>query len=422
MTVLTPDVLEEIKKIGKAYVVAGIPSFRNAKTISQVIDNVGRGLYRYFPKLTTVIVNADGGSEDNTREVALSTPVPRGVQKIVTPYQGLPGKGSAFHAIFEIADRLSAKICLVFDADLRSITPEWVWIMAKPIYQHSFGFVTPYYLRYKHDGTITNTLAYPMTRALYGLRIRQPIGGEFAFTGALAKIYSHENVWQTDIARFGIDIFMTTLAIVEGFRIAQAALGVKLHDPKDPASNLVPMFKQVTGTLFGMMKRFEEKWQATKGSRPTEIFDYHPKLVEIEGREIDPGTCAARAKEAYEANRELIRAILPFHLYKEVKRIFSQNTFHLPSELWTRIVYDFAVAYNFSPFPQEKVLEALVPFYFARVASFAQETHYLSSSLAEALIEGYAEIFEEEKPYLKKRWAEGKKKFAQVSSSSSSPS
>jgi hypothetical protein len=414
LTALTPDILKEIEKIKKAFVVAGIPSFRNAKTISKVIKNVGNGLARYFPHLTTVIVNADGGSEDNTREVALSTPVPREVKKIITPYQGLPGKGSAFHAIFEIADRLKAKICLVFDADLRSITPEWVWILAKPIYQHSFGFVTPYYLRYKHDGTITNMLAYPMTRSLYGIRIRQPIGGEFALTGALAKIYSHEDVWQTDIARFGIDIFITTLAIVEGIRIAQASLGVKLHDPKDPASSLVPMFKQVGGTLFALMKRFEEKWQATKGSRATEIFDHKLKLVEIEGREIEPKSYMKETKERFEENREVIKTILPFHIYKEAKKIFSNQNFHLSSETWTKIVYDFAVAYNFSSLEKERILEALIPFYFARIASFAEETHFLSSSLTESLIEGYAEIFEKEKKYLKKRWSIAQKKKLSV--------
>jgi glycosyltransferase involved in cell wall biosynthesis len=411
MTSLTPDVLREIEKIKRAFVVAGIPSFRNAKTIAKVIKNVGNGLARYFPHLTTVIVNADGGSEDNTREVALSTPVPREVKKIITPYQGLPGKGSAFHAIFEIADRLKAKICLVFDADLRSITPEWVWTLAKPIYHHSFGFVTPYYLRYKHDGTITNMLAYPMTRSLYGIRIRQPIGGEFGLTGALAKIYSHEDVWQTDIAKFGIDIFITTLAIVEGIRIAQASLGVKLHDPKDPASSLVPMFKQVTGTLFSLMIKFEEKWQATKGSREAEIFDHKVKLVEIEGKEIEPEYYRIEAKKKYEENKEIIKAILPFHIYKEVKNIFSHKNFHLSSEMWTKIVYDFAVAYNFSSFEKEEILEALIPFYFARISSFAEETHFLSSPLTESLIEGYAEIFEKEKKYLKKRWSIAKRKL-----------
>lgn len=123
---------------------------------------------KHFPKLKAVIVNSDGGSEDDTQQVVLKTPVAKGIDKIVTTYQGLFGKGSAFHTIFEIADRLNVKVCIVVDSDLRSITPEWIRLLGDPIYKHNYGFVTPYYFRYKYDGTITNSIAHPLTSALYG--------------------------------------------------------------------------------------------------------------------------------------------------------------------------------------------------------------------------------------------------------------
>lgn len=85
----------------------------------------------------------------------------------------------------------------------------------------------PYYLRHKYDGTITNSLAYPLTRALYGQRIRQPIGGEFGFSGALAAHYLDQHVWESEVARFGIDIWMTTEAIACGARVCQSFLGAK---------------------------------------------------------------------------------------------------------------------------------------------------------------------------------------------------
>jgi hypothetical protein len=47
-------------------------------------------------------------------------------------------------------------------------------------------YIAPYYLRHKYDGTITNGIIYPMTRTLYGKSVRQPIGGEFGFSGSLA--------------------------------------------------------------------------------------------------------------------------------------------------------------------------------------------------------------------------------------------
>ena len=47
---------------------------------------------------------------------------------------------------------------------------------AGPILKGGYDFVALLYARYKYDGTITNTVTYPLTRALYGHRIRQPIG------------------------------------------------------------------------------------------------------------------------------------------------------------------------------------------------------------------------------------------------------
>ena len=58
-----------------------------------------------------------------------------------------------------------------------------------PVLEQGFDYVAPYYLRHKYDGTITNSIVYPMTRTLYGHRIRQPIGGDFGFSGHLAQHY-----------------------------------------------------------------------------------------------------------------------------------------------------------------------------------------------------------------------------------------
>ena len=105
--------------------------------------------------------------------------------------------------------------------------------------------MAPLYSRYKWDGTITNTVTYPFTRALYGLRIRQPIGGDFGVSGDLVRHYLEQDDWTPDVSRFGIDIWMTTNAIAGGFAVCQTRLGAKVHDPKDPGADLGPMFSQV---------------------------------------------------------------------------------------------------------------------------------------------------------------------------------
>ncbi|PKQ28204.1 MAG: glycosyl transferase family 2 [Candidatus Anoxymicrobium japonicum] len=407
MTVLEQAVSEEVEDIGQADVLIGIPSYRNADTISHVVRQVGLGMAMYFPDMNSVIVNSDGGSSDNTRDVVLSTPVPSRVHKIATPYRGAPGKGSAFHTIFEIATRLRVKLCIVVDSDLRSITPEWMKYLGYPILEERFDFVTPHYLRYKYDGTITNSIAYPLTRALYGSRIRQPIGGDFGFSGVLARVYSGRDVWDTDIARFGIDIWMTTLAINEGFDICQACMGLKLHNNKDPGSDLGAMFHQVCGTLFDLMKTYEGAWMRVKGSSPAPVLGEECK-DEPDVAPVSFENLLDHFRKGFEELSETWRLILRRENYREVKRAYHQSDedFEFASGLWVRSVYDFAIAYNFGPVDRNAVVDALTPLYCARTAHFVKKTEEMSSFEAEIEVERVAETFEALKDYLRHFWIE----------------
>src|SRR3990170_7350649 len=247
----------QLEQIKEAEILIGIPSYNNARTIGHVIRAVSAGLAKYFPEAKAVLVNSDGGSADGTPKIAAEASVDlqsiliahrvAPLYKITTPYHGIPGKGSAFRLIFEIAKAMEVKACAVVDADLRSITPEWMELLLRPILKEGCDYVAPYYLRHKYDGTITNSIVYPLTRALYGKRIRQPIGGEFGFSKKMAEFYASQEVWESHVARFGIDIWMTTTAIARSAKICQAYLGAKIHDPKDPAADLSAMLAQVVG-------------------------------------------------------------------------------------------------------------------------------------------------------------------------------
>lgn len=415
-TVLEPEVLEEIKRLGQADILVGIPSFRNAGTIAHVVRAAALGMVQFFPELKPVLVNADGGSDDGTRDVVLETTVPSQVEKIITNYLGPAGKGSAFQTIFEIADRLRTKVCIVVDSDLRSITPEWIRLLGEPIYRYNYGFVTPHYLRYKYDGTITNSIAYPLTRALYGQRSRQPIGGDFGVCWALSKVFSQEDVWNDEnIHRFGIDIWMSTTAINEGFRVCQSTMGVKLHDPKDPGADLGPMFRQVVGTIFELMGKYETKWKVVHGSAPTDIFGTL-KEAEPEQFAVDLHRLIENFKNGFTERESLLKRILPPDTFNEVKSLTFPPTaiFNFPDELWVKVVYDFAVAYNWSGINRRDVVDALMPLYFGRTGSFIVETEVMNNLEAEDEVEEVAKSFERYKPYLLERWDKEKARAVKV--------
>ncbi len=406
-SLLRPEVVEQIKTIGRADLLVGIPSYRNADTIKYVIQTVGRGLAKYFPDLRAVIVNSDGGSDDDTRHVASEAPVPAGIAKIVTEYNGSPGKGTAFLTIFEIADRLGAQTCLVFDSDLRSITPEWVKLLGEPVHKHNYGFVAPFYARHRFDGTITNSIAHPLMCALYGQGIRQPIGGEFALSGGLAKILSHQNIWESDVARFGIDIWMTTTAVCEGFRVCQADMGAKLHDEKDPGADLGPMFTQVVGTIFELMGKYQTKWQAINGCRSVQLLGEHPKQTP-DPIEVDVSRLLGRFHRDLVLHKALLPEIVSADSWNTLKRLaVSANgeAVPFPDKLWARVVYDHAIAYNFSSdIDRAEVLSSMMALYFGRTADFVQKTLKMTEAEVEETVYGAAEAFTVEKPYLLERW------------------
>src|SRR2546426_1604087 len=257
-TSLTPAIRDEVARLGHADIMVGIPSFKNAATIGYVVRAAQAGLVQYFPELRPVLVNSDAGSPDGTQRVVVETEPPDYVEQIllVRPtnkldrvsltypqIDGVGGKGAALRTIFEMAAALEVQALVVVDSDLRSIVPEWIELLAGPILKGGYDFVAPLYARYKYDGTITNTVTYPLTRALYGNRIRQPIGGDFGVSGDLVRHYLAQDDWTPDVSRFGIDIWMTTTALTGGVAVCPAPPRAEGHDPKDPGSYPRPTFR-----------------------------------------------------------------------------------------------------------------------------------------------------------------------------------
>jgi glycosyltransferase involved in cell wall biosynthesis len=382
-----------LEKIDEVDMVIGIPCFNNDSTIEHVVDMVSEGIAQHYRDLRTVIIISDGGSTDDSREIAKEKMVHPFIEKIVAIYRGIPGKGSALRMIFEAASFLDAKVCLLFDSDLRSITPEWVKALADPV-------IT----------TITNNIAYNLTRALYGKRVRQPIGGDFGLSNKMIDYYfeCEPDIWMTDIARFGIDIWMTTTAIVEGHSICQAYLGTKIHDVKDPLENLGPMFRQVVYPIFDLMENNADKWKSIQGSEPIPTYG-PPNHVEPKAFTVDLPGMIANFREGYQNLSVLWEKIIntqSFSVLQSLVKNKKDEGFLMPTEDWTKIIYDFAATFHRWKRDRGKLVEIMRPLYYARVASFINRTKDMTTQEAEKLIEEQAQTFEDLKPYLLKNWNE----------------
>jgi hypothetical protein len=455
---LPEAIAEEVRRLGSADIMVGIPSYRNAATIGHVTRAAQAGMVQYFPDSKPVLVNADAGSPDGTQRVVVETEPPGYVEQILLVHptnrlarvsltypevDGVGGKGAALRTLFEMAAALDVEALVVVDSDLRSILPEWIELLAGPIMKGGYDFVAPLYARYKYDGTITNTVTYPVTRALYGHRIRQPIGGDFGVSGDLIRHYLAQDTWTPEVSRFGIDIWMTTTALTGGFAVCQTRLGAKIHDPKDPGSDLGPMFRQVVSTLLTMARDNADRWLTITGSHDVPAYGFE-RIVEPPPLEVNTLRLLAQFHSGTLTLTDTWRSMLRPDNLKSCLLLAEEAgslaesaanklgidgesgewlagpgnhpstddlsdavaAFHFPDDLWARVIYDLTIAASFGELPVEKLVAALVPIYFGRVGSLVIENRRLTGEQAEERVERQARQFELLKPYLVERWQE----------------
>jgi hypothetical protein len=255
------------------------------------------------------------------------------------------------------------------------------------------------YARYKWDGTITNLLAYPLMRALYGLRIRQPIGGDFGISGDLVRHLLAQDDWTPDVSGFGVDAWMTTTAIAGGFAVCEARLGAKIHDPKDPR-HWARCSAVVATAAAGHAT--DDRWLGVQGSRDTGL-RLRARWIRrrsggrrgaVEGVRAAPPSTAPRPRRSAGS-------------WRGGQALAQKRRRPSPDRLWARVVYGAVLAHRHGVVPDEELIEALVPLYFGRVASHVRETAELSGDGAEAVVERQARAFESVKPEFVERWRAG---------------
>ena len=394
------------ENIKKAEFVVAIPSYNEVDSIAFPVQQADKGIRSFFGNMKSVIINCDNNSNDGTKEIFLGikTDTPK---MYISTEPGVKGKGNNFKNLFQKIIDLEAKGVVVVDADLKSIMPEWIKHLGEPLFQ-DFGYVAPLYVRHKYDGTITNSIAYPLTRSLYGRRVRQPIGGDFGFCGKLAQIYLQSDTWSDAVANFGIDIWMTTIAMNENIPICQAFMGrPKIHRAKDPGADLGPMFRQVLGTVFKMMIKFYPFWRDVKWSKPTSIFGFGLGEVEMPPPvKVNEETLFQKFKEGFNSYDHIWEKILQKetdHKLKEIREM-DKDRFDFPTNLWINVLIDFAIAYRDKLWSIDELLDSLIPIYLGKTLSYVKKTETMSIRESEEFIEEECIQFEASKSLLMQRW------------------
>jgi len=203
---------------------------------------------------------------------------------------------------------------------------------------------------------------------------------------------------------FGIDIFILTVAAAEGFYVKEGLFSLKIHESTthylEPEKFLIPMFRKVTGSMFELAKHFEDYW---KSKPPRWQAKYHrecfsqkpiPVLVNI------PDMKKSFEKE-FNTSKDKIGKYIPGDLTAALDNIVN-NGEKFDSELWVKIVYNYAAAWrNIEESEKYQLLDALKTLWIGRFVSYATEVQDMDINEAEKIIQKQAGIFEEQFEYLK---------------------
>jgi glycosyltransferase involved in cell wall biosynthesis len=394
--------------------VVGIATYNHARTAGRLIETIRAALAGDASRRARILV-ADGGSSDGTREriqeaasangdlVELSYAVQPG-DVLNVPYHGLPGRARALRVILREAHASKARACLVLDALATAVAPEAIARLADPIIEQDVDFIVPNYSRHPFEGALVHGAVYPMFRALYGARLRSPVGSDFGCSPRLMEAMLSNPIWESESGQLGIDLWIAATAVAGGFRIGQAPFGPKLTDERNEL-DLSTTIVQVFGFLFSDMERRVQLWHRVRGSRPIAQVGNAPQTalgqpeVEIE-RLVDSFRLGYRELQAVWAE------VLPPLATLQWRRLAGARLeeFRVEDALWARTVYDFAMGHRLRVIARDHLLRSLAPLYLAWLASFVLELRHATPEAAEERIERLCLAFEAEKPYLISMW------------------
>lgn len=385
------------EQVNRADLIVGIPSYNEADNIAFVVKQADEGLRKYLPDFRSVIINVDNNSPDDTKGTFLGTPATAPKMYISTEPQ-VKGKGNNFYNLFKEMVRLNARAAVVVDADLTSITPEWIRDLAAPIL-NGYDYATPLYSRNEYDGTITNNICYPVLYGVLGCDIRQPIGGDFAFSCDLAKHYLKQ-AWSKTTRQYGIDIFMTLYAILGGFECCQVGLGAKIHKPSAP--KLGPMFSQVVKTLFETLLHNKDHWLGPVNLKKLPLFG-KAQFDKPQNLSVDYKAVKSTALYEFQINRDIIQNALSPQVFEKVNTMFEEGKITIGTDLWTKIVYNVLHAYDTTDL-NSHLIEAMKALYFGRVVTFIRQTLEMGHEESEEMIQNQAKHFYKYRSLLVKQY------------------
>jgi len=317
---------------------------------------------------------------------------------------GMPSISAAYQSVFAASERLSARACCVIASKTTTPMQQWICQLMQPLLEAGCDLVVPDYAHSAFAGLLNAAVVSPLTRSLYGKRIRNPMGPDLGVSRQLfQKMLGGDRNGRAS-ARMHPLASLAPMAFCANLEVCQVYGGARVY-PQTDWTNISSLVAQVLGPVFLDVERNAGCWQRTRGSVSLRgVGDAMPAVEE-------PGTVdISRMAESFQLGirdlREIWSLVLPPTTLLELTKLsrLAPDRFQMRDELWVHIVYDFALGHRLRTINRDHLLGSFTPLYLGWVASFVRELETAGAAAREQRLERLALAYEAAKPYLVSRW------------------
>jgi hypothetical protein len=397
---------QRMQQIGTVDLVVGLADPKACENVAAILSTVQEGLTPLAGVVRAVVLVPNRAEVPNLEEAAENDSLslfmyePPAPDPSITAAQSVSG---AYRAIWRISDALNARACAVIISGMDNLTPQWISSLVQPVLERHFDLVTPSYLQGKFDGMLNSSILYPLTRAIYGKQIQNPLGPDFGFSAPFVQHLLRLEAVRPRTAAGQEVVLIEPAAVVAKRKICQSALGHRAYPPIE--GDLSSVLAGILAPVFLTIERDASFWQHIRSSEIVPTFGERLTMKE-ESVDVDVRRLLESFQLGYNSLQEIWGVMLPPTILLELKKLnrLPAEQFRIPDELWARIVYEFAMAYRQRSIGRDHLLRAMTPLYLGWVASYALEMDSGAAVTVQQRLEKLCVAFENMKPYLVSRW------------------
>lgn len=311
-----------------------------------------------------------------------------------------PIAASDFVNAFNAAKENEARAVLMLGPGADSLSPTALRDLAAAVTDSPYDLAIPHYDLPPNAGLVNSAILYPLTRALFGSRVRFPLSIDLALSLRMAERLGGIAQRFVNLNQADAILWPVSEAAMIGLGVDEIDVGTRvLPQPAEP--NINAILSLVTGSLFADIEAKAAFWQ-----RPRRLPPERRSFESVQGIEgdVDIVPMVDAFRFAFTNLQEIWSLVLAPNSLLGLKRLSAVEpmNFRMPENLWARIVFDFLIAYRLRTLNRGHLLGAMIPLYLAWVAGHINVVK--SGTSAEAHVEAVVSAFESDKQYIVSRW------------------